>query len=75
MTNKRIEFTPAEIKILASIPNVLDELADWHNLQQQMAEAMDYECTGNQSRADQLKAEAKRLEARYDNGDDEGFTE
>jgi hypothetical protein len=72
---KRIQFTQSEIQAMAAMPDVLDTLAKLHEFQQTMSESFGFTSTLMGERAQELRKEAKRLEARYDNGDDEGFTE
>lgn len=64
-----MQFTEHELKILPSLPFVLLDLAQYHSIQETMAEASDYDDAANyhKHRAAELRAEAKRIVQSWDN--------
>lgn len=59
------KFTESEIKALETCPEALRLVANWRDCQQDQADAMDFETTGDGKRANELRAEADRIEATY----------
>lgn len=65
-----ITFKDHEIKAMQKHPDILRILADWHSLQETMADAIGPEfegcCTYHSNRYKELREEARRLDIEYD---------
>jgi len=62
-----MEFTENEIKAMQERPEILRELAEYHEVQATMTDGIDFtECIPfHESRRDMLRKEADRIEAEY----------
>jgi len=58
-------FTDREIEAMRDIPEVLEALADWHECQATMGDAMDINCSGNERRAEELRRIAQEIIENY----------
>lgn len=72
---KRTVFTAAEVKHLTESPAALLAAADYHYVKDTEADASDNQTTFHSERANELVAEAKRLEALYDDGEGPDYKE
>lgn len=58
---RSVILTPNEIEWISKSPEGLELAMDYHDSQMCQGEAMGFDCSGNQKRYDELKAERDRL--------------
>lgn len=65
----KIQFTQPEIEQMLQMPEVLESLADWHEVQRTMADAIDMKeaFEGHTNRKQELKAAAKYFLEKMEN--------
>ena len=56
-----MKLTDAEIEYISNHPEGLAVAMDYHDLQMTQGEPMGFDCSGNQKRYDELKAERDRI--------------
>lgn len=58
-------FTDREIEAMRAIPEVLEALADWHECQEAMGDAMGFDCSKHKNRAIELSKLANEIIESY----------
>lgn len=65
LIKSKVSFTDREIEAMRDIPEVLEALADWHECQAAMGDAMGINCSGNERRAEELRRIASEIVENY----------